>query len=155
MKKYFIMGAMLPLMLLLGGCGQQIECEKSIDTAMGTVISQTVYLTGKSTTTTNGETNNEITDVVLQKLNDLEQQELSWRLESAEVAQINAAAGDGEKKVSKAMTELLQRCLKISSDTDGAFDISIGQLSRLWNIDTWAAADDPQDYRVPTDEQIT
>ena len=31
--------------LLLGGCGQQTECEKCIDTAMGTVISQTVYVT--------------------------------------------------------------------------------------------------------------
>ena len=33
--------AMIPA-LLLGGCGQQPECEKCIDTAMGTVISQTV-----------------------------------------------------------------------------------------------------------------
>ena len=49
MKKYLKMPravrlatlfAMIPA-LFLGGCGQQTECEKSIDTAMGTVISQT------------------------------------------------------------------------------------------------------------------
>ena len=94
MKKYLKMPwavrlatffAMIPA-LFLGGCGQQTKCEKSIDTAMGTVISQTVYVTGNSPTATNGKTDEKVTDVVLQKLNDLEQQELSWRLDSAEVA---------------------------------------------------------------------
>lgn len=41
--------------LLLGGCGQQTECEKCIDTAMGTVISQTVYVTGNSPAATDGK----------------------------------------------------------------------------------------------------
>lgn len=48
MKKYLKMPwavrlatlfAMIPA-LFLGGCGQQTKCEKSIDTAMGTVISR-------------------------------------------------------------------------------------------------------------------
>ena len=81
MKKYLKMPwavrlatlfAMIPA-LFLGGCGQQTECENSIDTAMGTVISQTVYVTGNSPTATNGKTDEKVTDVVLQKLNDLEQ----------------------------------------------------------------------------------
>ena len=163
MKKYLKMSrtmrgivllAMLPV-LSLGGCGQRTECEKSIDTAMGTVITQTVYVTGNVTTTTDNETNKKITDVVLQKLNDLEQKELSWRLESAEVAQINAAAGEGQTPVSSQMAEWLGRCLQISEQTGGAFDVSIGRLSRLWDIDTWAAAEDPQDYRLPGQEEIT
>ena len=135
--------------LLLGGCGQQTECEKCIDTAMGTVISQTVYVTGNSPAATDGKTDEKVTDVVLQKLNDLEQQELSWRLDSAEVAKINAAAGKGQIQVSTAMAGWLERCLQISEQTGGAFDVSIGKLSRLWDIDTWAAADDPQDYELP------
>ena len=145
--------AMIPA-LFLGGCGQQTECEKSIDTAMGTVISQTVYVTGNSPAATNEKTDEKVTDVVLQKLNDLEQQELSWRLDSAEVAQINAAAGKGQIQVSAAMAGWLERCLQISEQTGGAFDVSIGQLSRLWDIDTWAAADDPQDYELPGREEI-
>ena len=145
--------AMIPA-LFLGGCGQQTECEKSIDTAMGTVISQTVYVTGNSKAATNGKTDDKVTEVVLQKLNDLEQQELSWRLDSAEVAQINAAAGKGQIQVSAAMAGWLERCLQISEQTGGAFDVSIGKLSRLWDIDTWAAADDPQDYELPGREEI-
>ena len=162
MKKYLKMArmvrrvtllAVIP-MLFLGGCGQRTECEKSIDTAMGTVISQTVYLTRNSITATNSETNKKITDVVLQKLNDLEQKELSWRLESAEVAQINAAAGEGQTPVSPAMAGWLERCRQISEESAGAFDVSIGRLSRLWDIDTWAAAEDPGDYELPGQEEI-
>ena len=162
MKKYLKMPwavrlatlfAMIPA-LFLGGCGQQTECENSIDTAMGTVISQTVYVTGNSPTATNGKTDEKVTDVVLQKLNDLEQQELSWRLDSAEVAKINATAGKGPIQVSAAMAGWLKRCLQISEQTGGAFDVSIGKLSRLWDIDTWAAADDPQDYELPEREEI-
>ena len=72
MKKYLKMPwavrlatlfAMIPA-LFLGGCGQQTECENSIDTAMGTVISQTVYVTGNSPTATNGKTDEKVTDVV-------------------------------------------------------------------------------------------
>mgnify|MGYP000629985223 CR=1 FL=1 len=115
MKKYLKMPwavrlatffAMIPA-LFLGGCGQQTKCEKSIDTAMGTVISQTVYVTGNSATTTNSKINEKITDVLLQQLNDLEQKELSWRLESAEVARINATAGEGQTSVPPAMGEWL------------------------------------------------
>ena len=71
MKKYLKMPwavrlaalfAMIPA-LFLGGCGQQTKCEKSIDTAMGTVISQTVYVTGNSPTATNGKTDEKVTDV--------------------------------------------------------------------------------------------
>ena len=90
----------------------------------------------------------------MQKLNDLEQQELSWRLERAEVAKINATAGKGPIQVSAAMAGWLQRCLQISEQTGGAFDVRIGKLSRLWDIDTWAAADDPQDYELPEREEI-
>lgn len=158
MKKYLKMpGAMLLAVipaLFLGGCGQRTECEKRIDTAMGTVISQTVYLTGNAQNITNGKTNEKITDDILQKLNNLEQEELSWRVESSEVARINAAAGEGQTPVSPGMADWLERCLQVSDRSEGAFDVSIGRLSRLWDIDTWAVAADPQDYELPEQEEI-
>ena len=70
------------------------------------------------------------------------------------MAQINATAGKGQMQVSAAMAGWLERCLQISEQTGGAFDVSIGKLSRLWDIDTWAAADDPQDYELPGREEI-
>ena len=50
--------------LLLGGCGQQTECENSIDTAMGTVISQTVYVTGNSPAATDGKTDEKDAELI-------------------------------------------------------------------------------------------
>lgn len=55
----------------------------------------------------------------------------------------------------------LLRCLsgwedagQISEESAGAFDVSIGRLSRLWDIDTWAAAGDSGDYELPRQEEI-
>ena len=70
------------------------------------------------------------------------------------MARINAAAGDGQSSVSPAMAEWLGRCRQISEESAGAFDVSIGRLSRLWDIDTWAAAGDSGDYELPRQEEI-
>ena len=160
MKKYFkrkkaVRNALVMVMapvLFLGGCGQRTVCEKSIDTAMGTVISQTIYLDASDMEKEPGE---KITDIVLQKLDDLERQELSWRIDGSEVARINASAGEEKTVISGEMGELLERCLQVSGESAGALDVSIGRLSRLWDIDTWAASGDPQDYKLPEQLQIT
>ena len=52
------------------------------------------------------------------------------------------------------MAEWLGRCRQISEESAGAFDVSIGRLSRLWDIDTWAAAGDSGDYELPRQEEI-
>ena len=149
MKKYLKMLRMMGGALVLtvipaffsGGCGQRTECEKSIDTAMGTVISQTVYVTEKTESVTND---------VLETLNSLEQEELSWRMASSEVARINASAG-GEAPISAQMSELLTRCLQVSAESDGAFDITIGQLSRI-RLET--GADGSAKVTVPEGMQL-
>ena len=49
---------------------------------------------------------------------------------------INRNAGIGAVKVDKEVFDLIQRSLKISGLTDGAFDITYGSLDkRLWNFD--------------------
>jgi len=50
---------------------------------------------------------------------------------------INANAGVAPVKVSNEIIELIERSLRISSVTQGAFDISYGSVDRsLWNFDT-------------------
>jgi FAD:protein FMN transferase len=50
--------------------------------------------------------------------------------------QINKYAGIGEVTVDKEVFDLIERSLRISSITDGAFDITYGSLDkRLWNFD--------------------
>lgn len=57
--------------------------------------------------------------------------------EESQTAQINAMAGIAPVKVDKEVFELIYRSLKISSLTQGAFDITYGSIDkRFWNFDT-------------------
>jgi len=55
--------------------------------------------------------------------------------EGSETNQINANAGIKPTKVSKEIIELIDRANRISSVTQGAFDISYGSIDKsLWNL---------------------
>jgi len=58
----------------------------------------------------------------------------SWIPES-ETSLINSNAGITPVKVSDELFKLIERCIKISEITDGAFDISYGPLTDLWRFD--------------------
>ena len=56
--------------------------------------------------------------------------------ESSQTNQVNAMAGISPVKVSREMFDLVVRASKISSITQGAFDLSYGSIDkRLWNFD--------------------
>src|SRR5258708_410074 len=56
--------------------------------------------------------------------------------ESSETNRINANAGIGPVTVSRETYELIERSIRISHITQGAFDISYGSVDkRLWNFD--------------------
>ena len=57
--------------------------------------------------------------------------------EDSETNLINKNAGIAASKVSTEIIELIQRAQKISSVTQGAFDLSYGSVDKsLWNFDT-------------------
>jgi FAD:protein FMN transferase len=61
--------------------------------------------------------------------------------EDSETNLINANAGIAAVQVSTEIIELIQRALKISSVTQGAFDLSYGSVDKsLWNFDTTMTA---------------
>jgi len=54
-------------------------------------------------------------------------------LENSEITRLSASSGTGQKiKLSQDMWKLLRIAHKISSSSDGAFDLSIGPLTKLW-----------------------
>jgi FAD:protein FMN transferase len=56
---------------------------------------------------------------------------------TSQTALINAAAGLNPVRVDKEVFDLIERSLKISTLTQGAFDITYGSVDkRLWNFDT-------------------
>ena len=118
------------------------------DTAMGTVIDETLYAEDQ-------EIARETGDRVMALLEELEEEYLSWRLETSQIYRINAAAGKEEgSPLSDEMAALLQECLELSRKSEGAFDISIGALTRVWNIDKWAAGGQTEGFRPPSQEEL-
>ena len=153
------------LVMLLSGCGAAPPQKHTlVDTAMGTIVSQTLYIR-------HGEETQSETAAVMQLLTELEQQELSWRTADSEVARINAQVLEAEKEeqgiggtekapvtvsISPSMCGLLSRIWQVSKDSGGAMDATLGRLSRLWNLDELAALAEnaSEQISIPTPEQI-
>jgi len=69
--------------------------------------------------------------------------------ENSQTNQVNNAAGERAVAVDREVFELIERSLRISILTQGAFDISYGSLDkRLWNFDkTMTSLPDPETAR--------
>lgn len=138
---------LLFLVSCLVGCGQrEIKELGSVDTAMGTVIRQTIYVTG-------GETQ---TEDILNLILKLEEETLSWRMETSELYQVNAYAGSGKwLELTEELSGILGQCEKLTEDSEGAFDVAIGSLARLWNIDNWGEGGQyAGDFHVPEKSEL-
>ncbi len=89
--------------------------------------------------------------------NNLEKEKLSRRITSSEIAKINESAGNPEGyPLSSDMEKLLTACLDVSEKSEGAFDITLGTLIELWDIDGWAGGENGEasSFVPPTEEDI-
>ena len=75
----------------------------------------------------------EVSALALDEADRLEQQ-LSIFRESSEVSFVNRNAALGAVAVTPALAGLLRLCLQLYGETDGAFDITSGPLSRCWGF---------------------
>ncbi len=71
----------------------------------------------------------------------------SWD-ENSETSEINRNAGIKPVKVSSELFSLIERAIKISEITDGAFDISYASMDKVWKFDGTMR-------HAPTTKQIT
>ena len=93
------------------------------DFAMDTVVSETLYTTGEDINTEIGN-----------KIREIETKYLSWTDENSQIAKLNASAGE-TTEVSEELAGYLARIEQLASDSDGAFDPTLGKVIRLWDID--------------------
>ena len=106
------------------------------DFVMSTVLSEKIYGT------------KDVTQDIKEELDKLEKEQLSWREDSSVVSKINADAQKGTKtKLDSAMTSWVEDSLELARRSNGAFDPTIGRLTRLWNIE----GDNP---KVPSKQEI-
>lgn len=66
----------------------------------------------------------------------------------SEISAVNAQAGKAPVKISDETFDILDKCLKYSADTNGYFDITVGALSKLWDIGG-------ENQHVPPKEEIS
>lgn len=122
------------LCLLLSACGApQSSQYRYADTCMGTLVQQSLYASDRTAA-------DETAADIMKLLRKLEQQNISWRLETSEIYAVNQTAGSVDGYVlSRDMTDVINECVNMWEKSEGAFDVTIGSVARLWNIDAWAA----------------
>ena len=126
-RKKMISAAVLLLVaaaaVLFGVFSQKQRAEYPVEThngiAMGTVVSMKLY----------HETATNLSPQVMGVIDALEK-EISRRVETSPVALFNRK---GSCK-SKIVSDTVSACLPISTATDGAFDLTVGAVSTLWDF---------------------
>ena len=147
MKQFFVWPLVSAMFLLLCGCGAQPpEHVQSVDTAMDTVIQQNLYLK---------KNKSDFTEEVMELIRGLEEDTLSWRLETSEVYRVNQAAGSGEGvELSEGLSQVMEKCLELTKNSGGAFDVTLGQIAVLWDIDNWSSGLRQGEFEVPDEQAV-
>lgn len=147
MKRFFRMAALFAICAVCCSCGtEEPKKVQSVDTAMGTVIQQSIYKVGEDTDNT-GE--------ILGLIRGLEENLLSRRLETSEIYAVNRSAGSPEgKNVSEELAQMLRQCLEMAERSEGAFDVTLGPVIELWDIDGWAAGLQEGEFQTPSAEEL-
>ena len=148
MKKFFCVSGAAVLFWLLGGCSfEKTQQVQSVDTAMGTVVQQSIYTR---------EADSGAARDILELTKSLEQEMLSRRLDSSQVYAVNAGAGKPEgTEVSEELAQILRTCIRIGEDSGGALDITLGPVVQLWDMDAWAAGERTGEFQPPGEEALT
>lgn len=120
-------------LLILDFIGNKRTFQKS-DVAMGTVITQT--LTGKIS--------QKVATQIIDEIKNLENNELSWRVNASDVSKINQ---NTKADVSDRTIDFLKSALSFCENSGGSFDVTIGSLSSLWNIGS-------ENFKVPSEKEI-
>ncbi len=139
-RTLFLTGAMIAgsTFLFPGSCmagTEEVQTYNATDFAMDTVVTETLYTTGDDITP-------DLTEILKEKETDL----LSWTNKASQIYKANENSGK-DTEISEELEGYLSRILKISEDSDGALDPTIGKLIRLWDIGG-------EDQRIPEKTEI-
>ena len=147
-----LLTAGMALCLLTACSSTKVQQYQRVDTAMGTILRETVYV---GTESSYDEGSEDITEEIRDIIVSLEEDVLSWRKESSQVCEVNEGAGRAEGvMLRKELSGILQKVLQVSKDSQGALDVTIGQTVRLWNIDEYAAGSEEGAFELPARETL-
>jgi thiamine biosynthesis lipoprotein len=94
--------------------------------AMGTTFSISVYAS-------ESQASEDAVEAAFAEAHRLDGMLSNYKPES-ELSQLNRTAAEGPVKVSRELFQLLQTCFDLSRASDGAFDMTVGPLMKLWGF---------------------
>jgi thiamine biosynthesis lipoprotein len=116
------------LVVLLAGCGRQIENPSFTGQTMGTVYS--VRLVGRSVSQQELDRLKEAVDARLQLVNN----RMSTYIPDSEISRFNASRQTDPIAVSSPFSQVVRAALTLAGQTGGAFDPTVGPLVDLWGF---------------------
>ena len=119
-----------------GGFGAAPPMERTVNNLLGTTCTIRLYAGGSASAL----------DAAFARIAEIENR-MTVNRDDSEVIRINAAAGRRPVAVTADVLEVIRLGLLYSSDGDGAYDITVDPLVKLWGIGTPRA-------RIPTTEEI-
>jgi thiamine biosynthesis lipoprotein len=128
---------------LLGGCilaeAAPLARYEFDEPHMGTKVRVIFYASSAE----QAESGRKAAFAVMKQIDDL----MSDYKPDSELSRLSAAAGKGPRPVSQPLFDVLQRSLRTAELSDGAFDITIGPLIRLWRRSR-------KELKLPTPDEL-
>lgn len=109
---------------LLQGCSSREKLHQQARPLMGTIVEITVCHTDEQQARF-------ILQEAFEEMARIEDM-MSLYKEASEISKVNAQAYDKSVKLSEELFGLIQESIKYSQTTNGAFDVTVGPLMRLW-----------------------
>ncbi|MCT8975161.1 FAD:protein FMN transferase [Clostridium sp. CX1] len=135
-KRISIMMTFIMLTLFFAGCSKKDQEINRTSLKMDTVIQIKAY----------GPKASEAIDAAFTRMDEIEQM-ASANIVTSDISKINQAAGKEYVTVHPEVIKMLKTAVKYSKLSNGAFDITVGPLIKLWGIGT-------DNERIPTDAEI-
>lgn len=135
-KKIFAMGMCMLLIIPTVSCSKTDQKIDKYATKMDTIMHLTAY----------GSKASEAIEAAFNRVDEIEQM-ASPSISTSDVNKINEAAGKEYVKVHPEIIKIIKTSIEYSKISNGAFDITISPLIKLWGIGT-------KDERIPTDFEI-
>lgn len=158
------------LCFLLSACAAKKAVQYTgLDTGMGTIIRQNIFVTESGSFGWGGKEGKEgeegdsavtggkeIMLQIMEEIDFLEKEVLSWRLEGSLIYEINDGAGNDQgTELSEELFELLKKLWQVSYDSGGALDLTIGKVTRLWDIDSYASGNETLTaFQIPDGDRL-
>lgn len=135
-KKILAIGVSIPLIISMVSCSKKDEKVDKYATKMDTVMHLTAY----------GPNASKAIDAAFNRIDEIEKM-ASVSISDSDVNKINEAAGKGYVKVHPEIIKIIKTSIEYSKISNGAFDITVSPLIKLWGIGT-------ENERVPTKLEI-